>query len=159
MTDLQYSAIIYAFILFHHSCDRPLTDYPDEENLTSGNSNGYNYREFRRPADSFKGKIEHKYWKGKQSVIEKFGKHQDVFVVAGDAEVDARLEAFRQIQKTCVDLLKAVEIYQKKIFCKLTKWQCSDIVKLHILYGNILKYIYCTCSMVPVLLLHTLYES
>ena len=87
LTGLQYSAIIYAFILFHHSCDRPLTDYPDEENLTSGNSNGYNYREFRRPADSFKGK------------------------------------AFRQIQKTCVDLLKAVEIYQKKIFCKLTKWQ------------------------------------
>lgn len=91
-------------------------DYPDEESLSSGGSNGYNYREYRRPADSFKGKIEHRYWKGKQTVIEKFGKQQDEYVVAGDAEVDARLEAFRQIQKTCIDLLKAVEIYQKKIF-------------------------------------------
>lgn len=97
--------------------------------MISGSSNGYNYREYRRPADSLKGKIEHKYWKGKQTVIEKFGKQQDEFVVAGDAEVDARLEAFRQIQKTCIDLLKAVEIYQKKIFCKFTelmsRWRCG----------------------------------
>ena len=102
------------------SCDRPATDYPDEESLSSGGFNGFNYREYRRPADSFKGKIEQKYWKSKQTVIEKFGKSQDQFVVAGDAEVDARLEAFRQIQKTCIDLLKAVEIYQKKIFSKYT---------------------------------------
>ena len=49
-------------------------------------------------------------------MLEKLGKQQDEFVVAGDAEVDARLEAFRQIQKTCIDLLRAVEVYQKKIF-------------------------------------------
>lgn len=39
-----------------------------------------------------KGKIEQKYWKSKQKVIEKLGKDQDEFVIAGDAEVDARLE-------------------------------------------------------------------
>lgn len=98
-----------------YSYDRP-SDYPDDDSLMAPSSNGFNYREYRRPADSFKGKVEHKYWKGKQTMIEKFGKQQDEFVVAGDAEVDARLEAFRQIQKTCIDLLRAVEIYQKKIF-------------------------------------------
>lgn len=36
--------------------------------------------------------MESKYWHTKQSVIQKLGKEQDVFVVAGDAEVDARLE-------------------------------------------------------------------
>lgn len=41
-----------------------------------------------------KGKIEQKYWKGKQKVIEKLGKDQDEFVIAGDAEVDARLEVY-----------------------------------------------------------------
>lgn len=99
-----------------YSHDRPLTDYQDDDSLIGSGSNGFDYRAYRRPADSFKGKVEHKYWKGKQTMIEKFGKQQDEFVVAGDAEVDARLEAFRQIQKTCIDLLKAVEIYQKKIF-------------------------------------------
>jgi hypothetical protein len=102
---------------FFYSYDRP-SDYPDDESLADPGANGFNYRDYRRPADSFKGKVQQKYWKGKQTMIEKFGKQQDEFVVAGDAEVDARLEAFRQIQKTCIDLLRAVEVYQKKIFGK-----------------------------------------
>ncbi|XP_028408936.1 islet cell autoantigen 1-like [Dendronephthya gigantea] len=97
------------------SYDRP-SDYPDDDSLADASANGFNYREYRRPADSFKGKVQQKYWKGKQTMLEKLGKQQDEFVVAGDAEVDARLEAFRQIQKTCIDLLRAVEVYQKKIF-------------------------------------------
>ena len=105
-------------LMFTSSYDRP-SDYPDDESLMEPSSNGFNYREYRRPADSFKGKVQQKYWKGKQTMIEKLGKQQDVFVVAGDAEVDARLEAFRQIQKTCIDLLRAVEVYQKKIFGKI----------------------------------------
>lgn len=36
--------------------------------------------------------MESKYWHTKQSVIQKLGKEQDTYVVAGDAEVDARLE-------------------------------------------------------------------
>lgn len=39
-----------------------------------------------------KGKIEQKYWKTKQKAIEKLGKDQDEFVIAGDSEVDSRLE-------------------------------------------------------------------
>ena len=91
-------------------------DYPDDDSLIDASTNGFNYREYRRPADSFKGKVQQKYWKSKQTMIEKLGKQQDEFVVAGDSEVDARLEAFKHIQKTCIDLLRAVEVYQKKIF-------------------------------------------
>ena len=36
--------------------------------------------------------MEQKYWHTKQTVIQKLGKEQDSFVVAGDLEVDARLE-------------------------------------------------------------------
>jgi hypothetical protein len=80
---------------------------------------GYNYRNYRQqPADQvgLKGKIEQKYWKTKQKAIEKLGKDQDEFVISGDAEVDARLEAFQHIKMTCMQLMYAIEIYQTKIF-------------------------------------------
>ncbi|KXJ25495.1 Islet cell autoantigen 1 [Exaiptasia diaphana] len=98
------------------SYDRSFDRYQDHENQDTS-SYGYNYNNYRPPpSNSLKGKVESKYWHTKQSVIQKLGKEQDVFVVAGDAEVDARLEAFRHIQKTCIDLLKAIEIYQNRIF-------------------------------------------
>jgi len=80
---------------------------------------GYNYRNYRLPANEqvgLKGKIEQKYWKTKQKAIEKLGKDQDEFVISGDAEVDARLEAFQHIKMTCMQLMYAIEIYQTKIF-------------------------------------------
>lgn len=36
--------------------------------------------------------MEQKYWHTKQTMIQKLGKEQDSYVVAGDSEVDARLE-------------------------------------------------------------------
>lgn len=42
--------------------------------------------------DSFEQKIRKQYWKTKQTVIEKLGKSQDEFVVAGDADIDMKLE-------------------------------------------------------------------
>lgn len=43
-------------------------------------------------ADSLEKKLRNQYWKAKQSVIEKLGKSQDEFVVAGDADIDTKLE-------------------------------------------------------------------
>ena len=83
---------------------------------SQGGSYGHNYQSYHRPNDSLKGKIEQKYWKTKQKVIEKLKKDQDEFVVAGDAEVDARLEAYRHINITCTQLMVAVEMYQNRIF-------------------------------------------
>ena len=37
-------------------------------------------------------KIKKKYWKTKQTVIQKLHKSQDEFVVAGDADIDRKLE-------------------------------------------------------------------
>ncbi|CAI5788667.1 islet cell autoantigen 1 isoform X2 [Podarcis lilfordi] len=43
------------------------------------------------------------------------GKKEDEHVVASDADLDAKLELFHSIQRTCMDLLKAIELYQKRI--------------------------------------------
>lgn len=96
---------------------RSYQPYHDDDEGYEGNC-GYNYgyNPYRPPSGGIKGKVEQKYWHTKQTVIQKLGKEQDCYVVAGDSEVDARLEAFRHIQKTCMDILKAVEIYQNRIF-------------------------------------------
>eukprot|EP00112_Aurelia_sp_Birch-Aquarium-sp1_P001651 Seg1178.11 transcript_id=Seg1178.11/GoldUCD/mRNA.D3Y31 product="Islet cell autoantigen 1" protein_id=Seg1178.11/GoldUCD/D3Y31 len=88
--------------------------YPRED--SQGEGYGHNYQSYHRQNDSLKGKIEQKYWKTKQKVIEKFKKDQDEHVVAGDAEVDARLEAYKHINTTCSQLMLATEAFQNRIF-------------------------------------------
>lgn len=91
----------------------------EERGGYDGAGYGYNYRNYRLPTNEqvgLKGKIEQKYWRTKQKAIEKLGKDQDEFVISGDAEVDARLEAFQHIKMTCMQLMYAIEIYQTKIF-------------------------------------------
>lgn len=41
---------------------------------------------------SLEQKLKKKYWKTKQTVIQKLNKSQDKFVVAGDADIDTKLE-------------------------------------------------------------------
>ncbi|XP_013909971.1 PREDICTED: islet cell autoantigen 1 isoform X2 [Thamnophis sirtalis] len=60
-------------------------------------------------------KMQQKYWKTKQTLIKVTGKKEDEHVVASDADLDAKLELFHSIQRTCMDLLKAIEHYQKRI--------------------------------------------
>lgn len=43
-------------------------------------------------SDSLEQKLKKQYWKTKQTVIQKLGKNQDEFIVAGDAEIDTKLE-------------------------------------------------------------------
>ncbi|XP_077997151.1 islet cell autoantigen 1-like isoform X3 [Glandiceps talaboti] len=69
---------------------------------------------------SVASKVQRQYWVTKQAVIKKFGKKEDEFVVAGDAELDAKLEVFRTIQKSCMDLLRVIEKYQDNI-CTLSQ--------------------------------------
>ncbi len=52
-----------------------------------GSVNDGRYRQ-----DSLEQKLRRKYWKTKQTVIEKLGKNQDEFVVASDADIDMKLE-------------------------------------------------------------------
>ncbi|XP_008110774.1 islet cell autoantigen 1 isoform X2 [Anolis carolinensis] len=85
-----------------------------------GHKYGYS-REFydryaQGPEKSVVNKVQQKYWKTKQTLIKVTGKKEDEHVVASDADLDAKLELFHSIQRTCMDLLKAVELYQKRIF-------------------------------------------
>ncbi|XP_014795775.1 PREDICTED: islet cell autoantigen 1 isoform X3 [Calidris pugnax] len=81
----------------------------------------YNYpREFydqyaQSQEKSVVNKMQQKYWKTKQALIKVTGKKEDEHVVASDADLDAKLELFHSIQRTCMELLKAIELYQKRI--------------------------------------------
>lgn len=48
--------------------------------------------EFR--SDSLEQKLKKTYYKTKQAVIQKLGKEQDEFIIAGDAEIDTKLEVW-----------------------------------------------------------------
>ena len=79
----------------HYSDDhhRSFQPYHDDDDGFEGNySYNYGYNPYRPPSGGIKGKVEQKYWHTKQTMIQKLGKEQDSFVVAGDSEVDARLE-------------------------------------------------------------------
>ncbi|XP_057589158.1 islet cell autoantigen 1 isoform X4 [Hippopotamus amphibius kiboko] len=60
-------------------------------------------------------KMQQKYWETKQAFIKATGKKEDEHVVASDADLDAKLELFHSIQRTCMDLSKAIVLYQKRI--------------------------------------------
>lgn len=60
-------------------------------------------------------KFQQKYWKTKQTLIKVTGKKEDEHVVASDADLDAKLEVFHSVQRTCMELLKVIEQYQRRI--------------------------------------------
>ncbi|XP_037120964.1 islet cell autoantigen 1-like isoform X3 [Syngnathus acus] len=60
-------------------------------------------------------RMQKKFWKTKQVLIKATGKKEDEYVVASDADLDAKLEFFRSVQSTCTELLKVIEKYQHRI--------------------------------------------
>lgn len=63
-------------------------------------------------------KMQHKYWVTKQQVCKKLGKKDDEFIVASDAELDAKLELFKSIRGSCQNLQRIVNKYDEKIYSK-----------------------------------------
>jgi hypothetical protein len=61
------------------------------------------------------GKLRSKYWTTKQLVIKKLGREQDEFIIASDADVDAKLELLYTIKRSCHDLLRIMEHYQSNV--------------------------------------------
>ncbi|XP_053323380.1 islet cell autoantigen 1 [Spea bombifrons] len=84
---------------------------------------GHNYQYSREFYDRYAqgqeksvvNKMQQKYWKTKQTFIKVTGKKEDEHVVASDSDLDAKLELFHSIQRTCMELLKVIEQYQKRI--------------------------------------------
>ncbi|XP_072243506.1 islet cell autoantigen 1-like isoform X1 [Leuresthes tenuis] len=64
---------------------------------------------------SVMARMQKKFWKTKQVLIKATGKKEDEYVVASDADLDAKLEFFRSVQFTCTELLKVIEKYQYRI--------------------------------------------
>ncbi|XP_077382943.1 islet cell autoantigen 1 isoform X2 [Festucalex cinctus] len=60
-------------------------------------------------------RFQQRYWKTKQTLIRVSGKEEDQHVVASDADLDAKLEVFHSIQRTCMELLKVIEQYQRRL--------------------------------------------
>ncbi|XP_060865857.1 islet cell autoantigen 1 [Metopolophium dirhodum] len=61
-------------------------------------------------------KMQHKYWVTKQQVCKKLGKKDDEFIVASDAELDAKLELFKSIRGSCQHLQRIVNKYDEKVY-------------------------------------------
>jgi len=55
------------------------------------------------------------YWTTKQAVIKKLGKKEDEHVVASDSQLDSKLEVFKAIQISSMDLLRVIEKYQDRL--------------------------------------------
>ncbi|XP_050520881.1 islet cell autoantigen 1 isoform X2 [Daktulosphaira vitifoliae] len=68
------------------------------------------------PNGSTVSKMQHKYWVTKQQVRKKLGKKEDEFVVASDAELDAKLELFKSIKSSCQNLQKIVNKFDEKLY-------------------------------------------
>lgn len=64
---------------------------------------------------SVMARMQKKFWKTKQVLIKATGKKEDEYVVASDADLDAKLEFFHSVQATCTELLKVIERYQQRI--------------------------------------------
>ncbi|KAJ3584587.1 hypothetical protein NHX12_015082 [Muraenolepis orangiensis] len=64
---------------------------------------------------SVMARMQKKFWKTKQVLIKATGKKEDEYVVASDADLDAKLQFFRSVQSTCTELLKVIQRYQHRI--------------------------------------------
>uniref|UniRef100_A0A3P8UWS7 Islet cell autoantigen 1-like n=1 Tax=Cynoglossus semilaevis TaxID=244447 RepID=A0A3P8UWS7_CYNSE len=64
---------------------------------------------------SVMARMQKKFWKTKQVLIKATGKKEDEYVVASDADLDAKLEFFRSVQSSCTELLKVIGKYQHRI--------------------------------------------
>ncbi|XP_054903163.1 islet cell autoantigen 1 [Poeciliopsis prolifica] len=98
-------------------------------------SSGEHLDRFVRDRDSsVVNKFQKKFWKTKQTLIRVTGKKEDEHVVASDAVLDAKLEVFHSIQRTCMELLKVIERYQRRI-CFLSQEE-NDLGRFLRLQGS-----------------------
>lgn len=68
--------------------------------------------------NSAMSKMQHQYWVTKETFLKKLGKKEDEHIVASDAELDAKLELFKSIQDSCLDLQRIIDKYQERLCCE-----------------------------------------
>ncbi|KAL4216900.1 Islet cell autoantigen 1 [Mactra antiquata] len=91
--------------------------------IVKGSSHGYSGSQYDRFVEQRETSTLHKFketfWTTKQAVIQKLGKKEDEHVVASDSELDSKLEVFKAIQVSSMELLRAIEKYQDRL-CALS---------------------------------------
>lgn len=59
--------------------------------------------------------MQHQYWVTKKTVLRKLGGKEDDCIISSDAELDAKLELFRSISDSCVQLQRVIDLYQERL--------------------------------------------
>ncbi|CAG5122235.1 unnamed protein product [Candidula unifasciata] len=84
--------------------------------MTMYGYSGSNYDRFVENSNtSTLHKMKETYWTTKQAVFKKLGKKEDEHVVASDSQLDAKLEVFKAIQRSSMELLRVIEKYQDRL--------------------------------------------
>ncbi|XP_011555066.3 islet cell autoantigen 1 [Plutella xylostella] len=68
--------------------------------------------------------MQHQYWVTKKTVLKKLGTKEDDCIVSSDAELDAKLELFRSISDSCLQLQRILDQYQERL-CVLAQEENS----------------------------------
>ncbi|KAL9910023.1 islet cell autoantigen 1-like protein [Glossina fuscipes fuscipes] len=64
--------------------------------------------------------MQHQFWITKKTVQRKLGSKEDNHIISSDAELDAKIEIFRSIDETSVQLGKIIDLYQERV-CVLSQ--------------------------------------
>lgn len=62
-----------------------------------------------------KSEMQHQYWVTKKTVQRKLGSKEDECIVSSDAELDAKIELFKSINESCVQLHRVIDAYQERL--------------------------------------------
>lgn len=93
---------------------------PNSYNYTDSSSMDAMNRAGDALDDSPFGKIKAQFWNAKQNIKCKLGCKEDDHLVASDAELDAKLQAYESVKRNCENLLRCIERYQDYI-CDLSQ--------------------------------------
>ncbi|EDW19636.1 islet cell autoantigen 1 [Drosophila mojavensis] len=70
-----------------------------------------------------KSEVQHQYWITKKVVQRKLGSKEDKHIISSDAELDAKIEVFKSISDTSLELCKIIDQYQERL-CILSQEEC-----------------------------------
>jgi len=62
-----------------------------------------------------KSEVQHQFWITKKVVQRKFGTKEDKHVISSDAELDSKIEVFKSISDTSLNLCKIIDQYQERL--------------------------------------------
>ncbi|XP_026847561.1 islet cell autoantigen 1 [Drosophila persimilis] len=70
-----------------------------------------------------KSEVQHQFWITKKAVQRKLGSKEDKHIISSDAELDAKIEVFKSISDTSLELCKIIDQYQERL-CILSQEEC-----------------------------------